>query len=84
MLVMAIEAVSQTVATNTNARAIAGFLFKQATFLAPITVGGAISDATETELRLNPVHRPHEKESVCTHSAVTERTSHGSCGRGRG
>ncbi|KAI0880462.1 uncharacterized protein GGS22DRAFT_182315 [Annulohypoxylon maeteangense] len=64
MLVMAIEAVSQTVATNTNARAIAGFLFKQATFLAPITVGGAISDATETELRLNPVHRPHEKEST--------------------
>ncbi|KAI1737364.1 hypothetical protein F4680DRAFT_451174 [Xylaria scruposa] len=50
MAVIALEAVKQLLMTGS--RSISGFLMKQGEFLAPITVGEALEDATETELHL--------------------------------
>ncbi|KAI1464024.1 uncharacterized protein F4812DRAFT_453148 [Daldinia caldariorum] len=64
MLVMAIEAVYQVASSTTNRRAIAGIMFKTAMFISPVVVGETAADATETELRLDPIQKPHEKEST--------------------
>ncbi|KAI0965030.1 fatty acid synthase S-acetyltransferase [Xylaria arbuscula] len=59
MIVMALEAVKQLFLNDD--RPISGFLIKQGQFLAPIIVGEAVEDATETELHLRPITSTHEK-----------------------
>ncbi|RYC59250.1 hypothetical protein CHU98_g6953 [Xylaria longipes] len=62
MAVMALEAVKQL--HMTDSRPLSGFLIKQGQFLAPITVGETLDDATETELHLRPITRSYEKEAT--------------------
>lgn len=61
MAVMALEAVKQLL--STDSRSIAGFTFKQGQFLAPITIGETLEDATETELQLRPITSSFDKET---------------------
>ncbi|TGJ80280.1 hypothetical protein E0Z10_g8483 [Xylaria hypoxylon] len=60
MIVMALEAVKQLLMSDS--RPISAFFIKQGHFLAPITVGETVEDATETELHIRPITRTHEKE----------------------
>ncbi|KAH8889473.1 hypothetical protein GQ53DRAFT_869901 [Thozetella sp. PMI_491] len=60
MVVMALEAAKQLL--TTDSRPISSFVMKQGQFLAPITVGETLEDATETELHLRPITSAHEKE----------------------
>ncbi|KAK5624368.1 hypothetical protein RRF57_000084 [Xylaria bambusicola] len=60
MIVMALEAVKQLLMADN--RPISAFLVQQGHFLAPIAVGETVEDATETELHIRPMTRPHEKE----------------------
>lgn len=59
---MAIEAVSEMVASNNNV--VSGFLVKDAEFLAPILIGETIQTSTETVLHLNPILNAYEKDST--------------------
>lgn len=61
MLVMAIEAAQQMCPTN---RKISGYYIKEAHFMSPIVVKAAWEDRTETILHLQPIRKPHEKEST--------------------
>lgn len=62
MLVMAIEAVKQTVPEN---KIVKGFLIKDAEFKSPITLRSGPDDESrvETVINLRPIRKPYEKES---------------------
>ncbi|KAI1126734.1 fatty acid synthase S-acetyltransferase [Nemania abortiva] len=61
MLVMAMEAMSQTLVNSSQIR---GYHFKEAKFLRPIVVGESFEDSTETMLRLEPMRRAFEKSAA--------------------
>lgn len=58
---MAIEAAKQMCPVD---RIVAGFLIKEAHFLNPIVVGATWEDTTEMVVRLLPLQKSYEKESV--------------------
>ncbi|RDA88663.1 hypothetical protein CP532_4032 [Ophiocordyceps camponoti-leonardi (nom. inval.)] len=72
LIVMAIEAAKQMAAMDD--RTISGFLIKEAKFLAPVTVGKTVHDATETEVQLRPLRSALDKDS--TWSEVVVFTHH--------
>lgn len=62
MLVMAIEAVKQNVASS---HTISGFVIKDARFLAPILVRESSSEPTETVVELQPIQNQYERTANC-------------------
>ncbi|PHH70644.1 hypothetical protein CDD80_5875 [Ophiocordyceps camponoti-rufipedis] len=72
LVVMAIEAAKQMAAAD--GRAVSGFFVKEAHFLAPVTVGRTVHDATETEVHLRPLRSALDKDS--TWSEVTIFSHH--------
>lgn len=61
MIVMALEAARQMCPEN---RSLAGLLMREAHFLNPMIVGNTREEATEAVIRLQPLQKPYEKESV--------------------
>ncbi len=61
MIVMALEAAKQMCPEN---RELAGILMKEANFLNAMVVGQTREEATEVVIRLQPLQKPYEKESV--------------------
>ncbi|PFH62219.1 hypothetical protein XA68_14498 [Ophiocordyceps unilateralis] len=68
LIVMAVEAAKQMAATD--GRSISGFLIKEAQFLAPVTVGRTVHDATETEVHLRPLRSALDKDSTWSEVGV--------------
>ncbi|RDA90122.1 hypothetical protein CP533_2570 [Ophiocordyceps camponoti-saundersi (nom. inval.)] len=68
LIVMAVEAAKQMAAAD--GRAISGFLVKEAKFLAPVTVGRTVHDATETEVHLRPLRSALDKDSAWSEVGV--------------
>ncbi|RCI10159.1 hypothetical protein L249_8593 [Ophiocordyceps polyrhachis-furcata BCC 54312] len=69
LIVMAVEAAKQ-MAAAADGRAISGFLIKEAKFLAPVTVGKTVHDATETEVHLRPLRSALDKDSTWSEVGV--------------
>ncbi|KAG8158415.1 hypothetical protein KVR01_011537 [Diaporthe batatas] len=61
MLLMAIEAAKQMCPEE---RLVAGYLIKEARFLNPMVVGPTWEETSEVVIRLLPLQKPYEKESV--------------------